>query len=488
MMRLMLLAAVLLCVTGAGSARAQAGPASPDQAIENLGTAFIEADKADGLSIAVVSDGDVRFYNFGTVSRTTPRRPTESTVYEIGSITKTFTSLLLAHAVVEGRVDLQDEVRKYLPGDYPGLEFEGEPVRLIHLANTTSALPDNIPDLFYLIDQWGPERGPILIAEESRRYTNAQFLTDLGSATLVGRPGTSPRHSNVAATLLGIILENVYAAPYEDLVARYIETPFGMADGSGDTRASQMASVYNDRHMAMPPFDSRSALASGGLRYSAQDMSRYVVAQLAVSDEAVRLSQKPSYGDPTNAAIGFNWMMSRSIDGDQVLRASGGTFGSSSFIEMYPDLGYGVVLLVNRSGAEGRLHDLAGEVFREIRGQSPALAALEEALDAGGYRNVAAIVEGIQHSHPQLNLTEDYVNRWGYRELEAGRVDQAIGLLQYNVETRPQSANAFDSLGEAYAVKGDREQALVNYRRSVELDPDNRHAINVIARLAAADR
>lgn len=355
--------AVAACAPGPRAEPHVAAAANTDAALAQTGEAFIRTGQADGLSVAIIEHGAVRFLNFGRVSRDSDQRPSQDTVYEIGSITKVFGSLLLAHAVTEGRVDLQDDIRRYLPGNYPNLERDGAPVRLAHLAATTSALPDNIPDLAPLIAAEGADRAPFRIAEQWATYSNVDLLRDLGSATLLDRPGAASRHSNVAASVLGIILERVYGEPFDRLVTRYIEQPFGIGAGTGKARASDFAVGYNGNLVAMPALDSRYILSAGGLRYSSADMARFVEAQLRADHPAIRLSQSSAGGD-TNPALGFNWRIAASPDGTRVLRASGGTFGGSSYVEIRPELGYGIVLLANRSGAESALYQLAGQ-FRD---------------------------------------------------------------------------------------------------------------------------
>lgn len=457
-----------------------------DRAFQRLGTEFIEAGKADGVSIAVVKGGKAHFYNFGSVSRDKPQAPTEHTVYEIGSITKVFTSLLLAHAVSEGKANLQDDIRLYMPGPYPNLVFQGEPVRLVHLVNTTSALPDNLPNPFPQIEKAGPDKVPFLANEAMKRYTDKDMFAELKSASLADKPGALPRHSNLAANLLGSILEKIYGAPYEALLARYIEHPFGMASGTDKSRLSAVATAYNKRQIAMPLLDARSILPAGGLRYSSADMARFLRAELAAADPAIRLSQQPAWGDPGKMAIGFNWTLSKTADSKPRLRTSGGTFGFSSYIEMYPDLDYGIVLLANRPGeTQNQLQELANTALEEIWGKPPVLAALEGALQSGGYRNVGRTVAEVRRKHPELHLTEGYVNQWGYRLL-ADKPEWALGLFQYNAEQWPKSWNAFDSLAEAYEKLGDAVRALDNYKRSLELDPSNKNAVEHLRKLEQA--
>lgn len=461
--------------------------AKDDPIFERLGADFVKAGNSDALSIAVVRDGKARFYNFGSVSRDTPRAPTQDTVYEIGSISKILTALILANAVGEGKVDPQDDIRRYLPGEYPQLEFAGAPVRLIHLVNTTSALPDNLPVLPPQIEEAGPDKAPFLAVDALRRVTDAQVFAELGSARLLDRPGTSPRHSNLAANLLGDILEKVYDAPYESLLTRYVERPFGMGAGTGDTRSSLVATGYSKTHVAMPALDARSVLAAGGLRYSAADMARFLVAELAASDASVRLSQKPAWGDPDNLAVGYNWTVSKTVDDQTWLRASGGTYGFSSYIELYPQRGYGIVLLANRPGeAQGQLQDLASQAAEAVWGRPPVLAKLESALQASAYRDVGRTVAEVGKAFPELRLTEEHANQWGYRLLGEDKPQLALGMFRYNTERWPQSWNAFDSLAECYELLGDVANATSHYRRSLELNPANSNAVEHLRKLDPA--
>lgn len=100
---------------------------SLDVHIKNLGQDLMKEKQSVGLSIGVYNDGKTYFYNFGTTEKGKETNVTENTVYEIGSITKTFMSFLLAKAVTEKKVTLNDDIRKYLDGEYPNLEYSNKP-------------------------------------------------------------------------------------------------------------------------------------------------------------------------------------------------------------------------------------------------------------------------------------------------------------------------------------------------------------------------
>lgn len=484
---------VLALLAGfAGSAVASESPkaagseqATMDRVFQRLGTAFVKEGHTDGMSIVVVKDGKAHFYNFGTTTRGKDKPPTEHSVYEIGSITKIFTSLVLAHAVEEGRIGLQDDIRRYLPGDYPDLAWEGTPIRVIDLADTTSALPDNLPDPFPPTG-FDPDKAPFIAVDAMKRLKPDQVYEDLKTAKLGAKPGTKPQHSNLAADLLGRILERVYGEPYEALVARYIERPFGMQPGTGRGRAADEVDGYNKRQVAMPRLYERAFLMAGGLRYSTADMAKFLAAELAAADPAIRLTQRVAWGDPALSATGLNWTLSRTVDSKPRLRMSGSTFGCSSYIELYPALRYGIFLVANRPGeTQNEMQDLANKALEEIWGKPPALAALEKALEADGWRDASRVVAKVKRTHPELHLTEDYVNVWGYKLYAEGKVPQAIALFRYNVDHWPQSWNAFDSLAEGYEKLGDTPRAIANYKKSLELNPNNTHGAEHLKKLQA---
>lgn len=254
-----------------------------------------------------------------------------NSVYEIGSITKLFTSLLLAHAVLEHRIGLQDDLRRYLPGEYPNLQFNGSPIRVIDLADTTSALPDNLPNFQEVTSKAPEEEEPFVLAKVLNVYSQGDMLRDLHSISLVGKPGMEPRHSNLAAELLGYILTRVYGQSFRTLLETKVQGPLGMANGvtAGDPKS--MVEGYDARRKAMPATNQAAVLAAGGLRFSTRDMANFLETQLAASDHAVQLTQRAAFGRVETGAIGFNWQIGRNVEGTLKLNTSGGTFGGQLY-------------------------------------------------------------------------------------------------------------------------------------------------------------
>lgn len=313
---------------------------------------YVADGHADGISIAMTKCGVPAFITEGVANRGSGRKVTSRTVFEIGSVSKTFTALLLAHAVAEGKAKLDDDVRKYLPGHYGNLQWsDGTPITLEELADTTSGLPDFLPDPAPLA-KVPADRRVRVASRMLSAYGNDDFLRDLHTIRLVARPGTVSRHSNVAAQMLGLIVGRIYDRPFGAVLEAKVERPLGMRDGTRHPTARAAATGYDDKGKVAPPYGGESITPAGGLWYSARDMAKYLALQTSRKGAAVRISQRIDFSGSPDRRRAFTWVVSTPRAGVRKYRMSGGTFGASSYIEFYPALGYGIVLMANRASAD----------------------------------------------------------------------------------------------------------------------------------------
>jgi len=341
---------------------AAAPPNPADASIRELARKWLVFNDGVGLSIGIYANGQRHFYNFGTTRLDGNKVPTEDTVYEIGAIAKTMTGQLLARAIIEGRAALTDEAGKYLDEPYPNLENGGDVVRLVHLANMTSQLADNIPDL----TQVRMVPGESLIRTRMRvleKYTRAEFLRQLHLLKPKRPPGADPAHSNVASMLLGVVLEKIYGEPYETILAHEIEKPLKMGNGAAPS-SKLLAQGYTRDNEELPPFSAPMQFASGSLRYSTQDLLRYASWQVVERDASVKLAHQPTWqSQDRTQGVAFYWIIGNSPQGRR-LRYSGGTSGFASMCDLYPDAGIAVVVLSNKAadGAQETLRALSANI------------------------------------------------------------------------------------------------------------------------------
>ena len=111
-----------------------------DSVVDKYARIYMSDPKAVGLSLGLYKGGKQYSYHYGEVEKGTGRIPDDRTIFSQGSISKTFIGVLLARAVTENKLSLHDDIRKYLPGDFPNLEYKGHSIRLIDLANHTSGI------------------------------------------------------------------------------------------------------------------------------------------------------------------------------------------------------------------------------------------------------------------------------------------------------------------------------------------------------------
>lgn len=348
--------------------------------VAEAATAFFEdAPQAAGLSVAVVRQAQVSTYHFGTTEIGSPRVPDDHTLYAIASVTKTVIGSLLARASLEEDLSLDDDIRLYLEGSYPNLEYGGQPIRVAHLVNHTSGLPHTFPDrpeMRHTHPSYGGDPLPWMayVADALQGYGRTDFLRDLGDVELEAAPGTAFSYSNAAAQVAGLVLEQVYGRPLAALVDSLLVRPLSMRDTKFELDSDEegrVATGYDGAGRPMPK-DLTAAGAAGGLLSSAQDLARYVQWHLDETDPVVQLSHVSIAGHPDGSGPGLNWLVEQSETGVRRISSDGTVPGFSSRLVFYPELGIGVVVLTNQldSSIPALTHELATRVLESLDSRS----------------------------------------------------------------------------------------------------------------------
>jgi CubicO group peptidase (beta-lactamase class C family) len=357
------LVAGLLCAVTARAAHA--APISVKGLVTLEADRFIRSNRdAMAVSVGVIFNGASGTFHFGTLipGRVTP--PTDATIYPIASITKTFTGLLLAQAVLEHRVALDDDVRKYLGGSYPNLEFQHHPIRLKDLLDHRSGLPFLLPDVPQSQPEFGHDATPwtARVASLEAHYSRQDFFDDLHKVVLTFEPGTKVSYSNAGATLVGYILEDIYGKPYDVLLHDRILQPLHMTDtGIVQTpeETSRTARGYDAKGIMMPVAPNALG-AAAGLKSTATDMLAYAAWGVAEKDPAIRLAHQPVVSVAPQVTglkypymSGLNWQEIYATEATGTVRLiwqSGGMDGYASYCVVEPELHLAVVALFNEAG------------------------------------------------------------------------------------------------------------------------------------------
>jgi D-alanyl-D-alanine-carboxypeptidase/D-alanyl-D-alanine-endopeptidase len=321
-----------------------------------------------GLSLAVYNKGQLSFYNYGSVSKESSRLPTVHSVYEIGSLTKTFTGCLFAKAVMENKLRLDDDIRKYLKIPYPNLEYNGVPITARQLSTHQSSLLNSLPDNSELFKQPDFDRLPFQLIALEKDYDNKRYREELHLVNPDTIPGSVYfKYSNIGIKLLAFILEDVYQQSYEQLVRKYIMSPLKMNRTVLSVKDStQLVKGYNPGGKPMP-YVLDNAGAAGGIRSTTNDMAMFLKWQMNENDAWVKESHSLLQGDLFYYARGYNWNMELK-NGRKKIWQSGGTFGMSSAMIMYPHEKLGFVLLANDAcmDTQGKLSIIAETVLKEM--------------------------------------------------------------------------------------------------------------------------
>jgi D-alanyl-D-alanine-carboxypeptidase/D-alanyl-D-alanine-endopeptidase len=313
----------------------------------------ILADRIDvqhqgvGIVVGVIDPNGQRVVAYG--NRSKGGKPVDaSTVFEIGSITKVFTSLLLADAVQRGEVALTDPVSKYLPPNVKVPERGGKKIMLIDLATHTSGLP-RLPSNMQPKDPANPYAD----------YTAAQLYEFLSSVDLTRDIGSKYEYSNLGGGLLGHVLARRAGTDYETLVQKRILEPLGMTSTTVSiSRAKDRLAVGHDATLQpVANWDFGVLAGAGALRSTANDLLTFVAATigltkspLAPSMAAMLATRRPTGIGGLQIALG--WHIS-TINGHEIVWHNGGTGGYRTWIGFDPKSRTGVVVLSNTSTTTG---------------------------------------------------------------------------------------------------------------------------------------
>jgi CubicO group peptidase (beta-lactamase class C family) len=312
-----------------------------------------------GLSIVIIKDGATYFYNYGETKKGSGQLPGSATIYEIGSITKTFTGILLAKALEDKKLSLYDDVRKFLPVKCSDLAFGNHPVAIKHLANHTgqiARIPDNLDQQPYYDEQ-----------DPYKNYNSEMLYDYLSTLQLKDVPGITQDYSNTGMCLLGLILEKVYEQNYEKLVKAYIAKPLKMNSTFvelPDNQKDKFASGYY-KGIEAPHWHFADIPAAGGLKSTIGDMALYLKANIDNATPYIQFSHEPTFKNK-DESTGLGWFIMKTLPGNTLLWHNGGTYGFSSFMGYIKEKRCGIVILGN-SFTEGELDTVGTNLLKYMQ-------------------------------------------------------------------------------------------------------------------------
>jgi len=451
--------------------------------IEDLLKSYNDYGQFNG-AVLVADKGKVVFAKgFGMANMEWEIPNQTDTKFRIGSVTKQFTAALIMQLVEEGKIKLDGKITDYLP-DYR--KDTGDKVTIHQLLNHTSGIPSytNQPNFF---------------AEVSRNpYSVADFVKKYASGDLEFEPGTKFSYNNSGYFLLGAIVEKVSGKSYETVIKERIFEPLQMKNSGYDVYATilpKRASGYQkspNGYINAPYLDMSLPYAAGSLYSTVEDLLKWD--QSLYEDKILSAASKKLMFTPGLSNYGYGFDITERLIGKtpqktKVIQHSGGINGFNSLLTRFVDKQQTVIILDNigRGSYHGKITE---SIFNILNGQpfdqpkkSISETLLKTILNKGATAAVAEYRQLKSANAATYDFSESELNGLGYNLLQTNRIKDAIEIFKLNVEMFPASSNPYDSLGEAYLADNQKDLALVNYKKAVELDPKNVAAAQAVARI-----
>ncbi len=431
------------------------------------------------IVVGVITSNGTTYYSYGVKSLKTNEVVDENSVFEIGSISKTFTGILLADMVIKGDLNLEDPLQNLLPAGVTAPTRNGETIKLFHLSNHTSALP-RLPD----------NMSPANPANPYADYSEKQLYDFLNDYELTRDIGSKYEYSNYAVGLLGHLLASKRNLTYEELMKEVIANPLGM-DHTGVVFTSQMKENLAMGHSSgvqVENWDLPILAGAGAIRSTAADMLKYLAANMGLEKSslypAMQLAHKNSGSEDSNSMVGLGWF-TVSQDGMEIIHHNGGTGGYVSFAGFVKGGDKGVVVLTNSNASVDDIGIHLLHPTAPLNTPKPFISMkIKSIIKIEGIETATKKYWELKESQADdYNFGEDELNSLGYSFLAKEDVEKAIAILKINVEAYPNSSNVYDSYGEALMKNNDNENAITNYKKSVELNPGNTNAIEMLKKL-----
>jgi CubicO group peptidase (beta-lactamase class C family) len=455
--------------------------------IDELMTAYHQLGRFNG-AVLVAENGKVIYkkgLGLANMEWNLPNEP--DTKFRLGSITKQFTATLIMQLVEQGKVKLDEKVSTYLP-EYR--KDTGGKVTVHQLLNHTSGIPSytSQPGFFE-----NTSRDP---------YTVVEFVKQHASGDLEFEPGAKFSYNNSGYFLLGAIIEKVTGKSYEQALKENILDPAGMKNTGYDhwgTVIKKRASGYTkdpDGYKNAAYLDMSLPYAAGSLYSTVEDL--YLWDQALYGDKLLSAKSRELMFTPNLENYGYGWVITKAPVGDgketvASISHGGGINGFSTLITRLVDSKHLIVLLDNTSqgGHQGGITANITNILYDKPYTLPKPSIAEAMLKTILERDLESAIKQYRDLKAKDATAYDFgegeLNMLGYQLLGTQKTREAIEVFKLNVEAYPQGANTYDSLAEAYMVNGDKALAIENYKKSLQLNPQNAGAKDKIKQLESPE-
>ncbi len=452
---------------------------------------LMELYKIPGFSIAVINDYKIAWAKaYGVTDAGSNTPVTTRTLFQAGSISKPVAATGALCLVEQGKLSLDEDVNQKLKSwKVPENEFtKTEKVTLRRLMSHTGGLTvHGFPG--YDVDAPVPTLVQILNGEKPAN--TAPIRVDIV-------PGTQERYSGGGVTIEQQLIIDVTGKPFPEFMKANVLEKIGMTDSSyvqplpPDWSAQTAAGTNAHGKVVHGRWHIYPEMAAAGLWTTPTDLAKFAI-EIALSKrgKAIHvLSEKMTNEMLTpvkeGAALGF--FMDEPNPG--LFGHSGADEGFQALLTMNANTGKGLVIMTNSDrglfAAQFVLRTAADEYHWNQAWGPQALPTLLLLSKAKGTQIALQHYTEWTIAGPKASgIDETTLNTLGYMFIEDDQTQDAIAVFQRNAQEYPQSSNVYDSLGEAYMKAGQKELAIQNYEKSLQLNPKNQNAIEMLKKLNA---
>jgi len=250
----------------------------------------IKKSKIPGISIGLIDENGTQFFNYGEIKKGSGIEPTSDTLYEIGSMTKTFTAILAVELQNEGLLSLDDPIIKFLP-EFAGSDFDKNKITLYHLITHTSGIVEvplrkYLKYLFKFI--FRTTKGKVFPPRYS--LDTSDFLKEISQLKLKDNPGTKFRYSNSGVGLVGKILERVTNSTYEELIKSRILNVLSMHDTTitiSENQKEKRATGYLHTGKEADPINVPAVASAGSICSTSSDLLKFLKVNLGLKQSSL---------------------------------------------------------------------------------------------------------------------------------------------------------------------------------------------------------
>jgi CubicO group peptidase (beta-lactamase class C family) len=310
------------------------------------------------ISIAIINNGKVSYYGINKKGDTISTIDNQNSIFEIGSISKVFTSTLLANSVIDEKINLNDNINSYLKAPFNN----DTEISFIDLANHTSGLP-RLPSNLDLANV-NPENP----YKDYKEKELEEYLTTHLELLNTGEY----QYSNTGAGLLGYTLSEIENETYESLLQKNIFSKYGMPNSTADINKlkGNIVRGLNNEGKEVPNWEFSVLAGAGGIFSTVEDLSHFAVSQFDYTNKELKLTREKTFELNEKMDIGLGWHILKSQSKNLWYWHNGGTGGYSSSMVIDDKSKNGIIILSNVSAFNpnmGNIDKLCFELMKTLK-------------------------------------------------------------------------------------------------------------------------